>query len=106
VATTSLDLYTKLLRKAALVELRVRDAESSRTRALHALHTLSLDDHGPTTRPRRPTWPMLGDALSSLVEMAQWAGVDLEGVLRERALTMRDEIRASEIGKRVIPGDN
>ena len=94
----ALTLYTKLLRKAALVELRVRDAESSRTRALHALHTLSLDDHGAddstSSSDVADAW---GDALSSLVEMAQWAGVDLEGVLRERALTMRDEIRASEI---------
>jgi len=28
--------------------------------------------------------------------MAQWAGVDLEGVLRERARTLRDEIRHVE----------
>jgi uncharacterized protein YabN with tetrapyrrole methylase and pyrophosphatase domain len=97
----ALTLYTKLLRKAALVDLRVRDAESSRTRALHALHALSLDDHGAddstSSSDVADAW---GDALSSLVEMAQWAGVDLEGVLRERALTMRDEIRAAEIAEK------
>jgi tetrapyrrole methylase family protein/MazG family protein len=97
----SLTLYTKLLRKAALVDLRVRDAESSRTSAVHALSALSLDDHGAddstSSSDVADAW---GDALSSLVEMAQWAGVDLEGVLRERSLTMRDEIRAAEIAKK------
>jgi len=39
------------------------------------------------------TW---GDAIVALVEMAQWAGVDLEGVLRERARQLRDEIRIVE----------
>jgi NTP pyrophosphatase (non-canonical NTP hydrolase) len=37
-----------------------------------------------------------GDVITSLVEMAQWAGVDLEGVLRERARRLRDEIRNLE----------
>jgi hydrogenase maturation factor len=37
-----------------------------------------------------------GDVLSALVEMAKWSGVDLEGVLRERALALRDAIRAVE----------
>jgi uncharacterized protein YabN with tetrapyrrole methylase and pyrophosphatase domain len=93
----ALILYTKLLRKAALVDLRVRDAEASRTRALNALGALSLNDHGAddatSSSDVADAW---GDALSALVEMAQWAGVDLEGVLRERSLTMRDAIRAAE----------
>jgi len=38
----------------------------------------------------------VGDAIVALVEMAQWAGVDLEGVLRERARQLRDEIRIVE----------
>ena len=37
-----------------------------------------------------------GDALSSVVQAAHAAGVDLEGVLRERARALRDEIRARE----------
>jgi len=37
-----------------------------------------------------------GDAIVALVELAQWAGVDLEGVLRERARQLRDEIRNVE----------
>ncbi|HEY5092638.1 MAG TPA: MazG nucleotide pyrophosphohydrolase domain-containing protein [Acidimicrobiales bacterium] len=93
----ALILYTKLLRKAALVDLRARDAEASRTRALHALGALSLNDHevddATSSSDVADAW---GDALSALVEMAQWAGVDLEGVLRERSFEMRDAIRAAE----------
>ena len=36
-----------------------------------------------------PAW---ADALSALVDAAQWCGVDLEGVLRLRAIALRDEI--------------
>jgi tetrapyrrole methylase family protein / MazG family protein len=93
----ALILYTKLLRKAALVDLRARDAETSRTRVLQALSALSLNDRGvddaTSSSDVADAW---GDALTALVEMAQWAGVDLEGVLRERSLKMRDEIRAAE----------
>jgi tetrapyrrole methylase family protein/MazG family protein len=94
----ALTLYTKLLRKAALVDLRARDAEAARTQALQALTALSLGngevDDATSSSDVAAAW---GDALSALVEMAQWAGVDLEGVLRERSLRMRDEIRMSEI---------
>jgi uncharacterized protein YabN with tetrapyrrole methylase and pyrophosphatase domain len=93
----SLILYTKLLRKAALVDLGARDAQAARSRALRAVGELALDDHGAddatSSSDVDSAW---GDALSALVEMAQWAGVDLEGVLRERALSMRDTIRAAE----------
>jgi tetrapyrrole methylase family protein / MazG family protein len=92
----ALILYTKLLRKAALVNLR-RDAEQSRDVALNAVRSLSLDsasvEDARSSSDVDSTW---GDALSALVEMAQWAGVDLEGVLRERARTLRDEIRIAE----------
>ena len=93
----ALSLYTKLLRKAALVELRSSSGAEARERArvaLDALHvdaTAALDAH--STSDVDPAW---GDVLSGLVELAQWAGVDLEGVLRERAAALRDAIRASE----------
>jgi tetrapyrrole methylase family protein/MazG family protein len=94
----ALILYTKLLRKAALVDLRARDAEAARTQALRALSALSLDDgEVDDTVSSSNVDDAWGDALSAMVEMAQWAGVDLEGVLRERSLRMRDEIRAAEI---------
>jgi len=92
----ALILYTKLLRKATLVELR-RDAEASRTVALDALRDVALErdgvDDAQSSSDVDTHW---GDAIAALVEMAQWAGVDLEGVLRERARQLRDEIRKVE----------
>jgi tetrapyrrole methylase family protein / MazG family protein len=92
----ALILYTKLLRKATLVDLR-RDGEESRAAALHALRDLALErdgvDDAQSSSDVAINW---GDAIAALVEMAQWAGVDLEGVLRDRARTLRDEIRLAE----------
>jgi tetrapyrrole methylase family protein / MazG family protein len=92
----ALILYTKLLRKSVLVDLR-RDAEASRASALEALGSLALEQAGvdlaQSSSDVDATW---GDALVALVEMAQWAGVDLEGVLRDRARTLRDAIRDVE----------
>jgi tetrapyrrole methylase family protein / MazG family protein len=92
----ALILYTKLLRKAALVDRR-RDGETSREVALNAVRSLTLDassvEDAQSSSDVATTW---GDAIVALVEMAQWAGVDLEGVLRERARTLRDEIRSVE----------
>jgi tetrapyrrole methylase family protein/MazG family protein len=92
----ALILYTKLLRKAALVDLR-RDGEVSRDVAIGAVRTVMMDATGAedarSSSDVAATW---GDALVALVEMAQWAGVDLEGVLRERARSLRDEIRNVE----------
>jgi uncharacterized protein YabN with tetrapyrrole methylase and pyrophosphatase domain len=92
----ALVLYTKLLRKATLVELR-RDGEDSRTAALNALRDVRLErdgvDDAQSSSDVDTNW---GDAVVALVELAQWAGVDLEGVLRDRARTLRDEIRNAE----------
>ena len=92
----ALILYTKLLRKATLVDLR-RDAEASRAAALTAMRAVMLErdgvDDAQSTSDADAHW---GDALAALVEMAQWAGVDLEGVLRDRARRLRDEIRNVE----------
>ena len=92
----ALILYTKLLRKASLVDLR-RDAEHSREVALEAVRTVSLRhesvDDAESSSNVDASW---GDAVGALVEMAQWAGVDLEGVLRTRAFELRDAIRDVE----------
>jgi tetrapyrrole methylase family protein/MazG family protein len=92
----ALILYTKLLRKAALVDLR-RDGATSRDVALNAVRDLKVEDTGvddaQSSSDVATTW---GDAITALVEMAQWAGVDLEGVLRDRARSLRDEIRNVE----------
>jgi MazG family protein len=93
----SLTLYTKLLRKAALVDVELDSGEVARERALAALAALSLDDESVgdavSSSNVSSAW---GDALSALATAARFAGVDLEGVLRERAATLRDEIREVE----------
>jgi len=93
----SLTLYTKLLRKAVLVDVGLDSGEAARARALAAIAALTIDDEsvgdGVSTSNVSSAW---GDALSALVMTARFAGVDLEGVLRERAATLRDEIRAAE----------
>jgi tetrapyrrole methylase family protein/MazG family protein len=92
----ALILYTKLLRKATLVDRR-RDAEDSRATALAAVQSLSLRHDGVDDAESSSDVDHLwGDAIAALVEMAQWAGVDLEGVLRDRARQLRDEIRSAE----------
>jgi MazG family protein len=97
----ALSLYAKLLRKAALVDqapLSGGDARDSAVRALGeiAFAGKSADD-AQSSSDVANQW---GDALVSLLGAAQWAGVDLEGVLRERARHLREEIRTIEEGSR------
>jgi tetrapyrrole methylase family protein/MazG family protein len=93
----SLTLYTKLLRKAALIDVKLDSGEVARERALEAIAALPLDGESVgdavSSSNVSSAW---GDALSALVTAARFAGVDLEGVLRERATTLRDEIRELE----------
>jgi tetrapyrrole methylase family protein/MazG family protein len=93
----ALVLYTKLLRKAALVDVASSDGRASLQRAIAALSSLSIEEQragdAESSSDVSARW---GDALSALVETAQWAGVDLEGVLRERALELRETIREAE----------
>jgi tetrapyrrole methylase family protein/MazG family protein len=93
----ALTLYTKLLRKAALVDLAQLNGEDAKVQALTALGALALSDQcasdAQSTSRVDDAW---GDALSALVNCALWSGVDLEGVLRERAQLLRDEIRDAE----------
>jgi tetrapyrrole methylase family protein/MazG family protein len=96
----ALTLYTKLLRKAALVDTMVESGDVSRQRALDAIASLELDrdavGDGTSSSNVSAAW---GDALSALVAAARFADVDLEGVLRERAMMLRDAIRDSEVTK-------
>jgi MazG family protein len=93
----ALTLYTKLLRKAALIDVGLDSGEAARERAVAALASLPLNDESvgdaASTSDVAAAW---GDALSALVTAARFAGVDLEGVLRERAAALRDEIREAE----------
>ena len=96
----SLTLYTKLLRKAALVESESETGESARQRALDALAALEFERESAgdadAASDISDAW---GDALSALVVAARYSGVDLESVLRERALLLRDAIRENEVTK-------
>jgi MazG family protein len=96
----ALTLYTKLLRKAALVNIMVEPGDVSRQRALDAIAALTFDldavGDGTSSSNVSAAW---GDALSALVAAARFAGVDLEGALRERAMMLRDAIRDSEVTK-------
>jgi tetrapyrrole methylase family protein/MazG family protein len=96
----SLTLYTKLLRKAASVDMSSESGESARRRASDALATLEFDRDGAgdadSTSDVSRAW---GDALSALVVAARYSGVDLESVLRARALLLRDAIRENEVTK-------
>ena len=93
----ALTLYSKLLRKAGLVGLTPSIGSDARTRAAQALAALTLpadavlDAASSSTAPRE--W---GDALTAILEAANWSGVDLEGLLRARAVELRDSIRSAE----------
>ena len=84
----ALTLYQKLLAKAALV-----DPELARTETAHV--PSDLDSIGRTD-PEEVALALWGDALSALVGAANEVGVDLEGVLRQRANDLRRRIWDAE----------
>jgi hypothetical protein len=89
-----------LLRKASSLNMSVESGDSARRRALAAIESLEFDHVGAgdadSTSYVSDAW---GDALSALVAAARYAGVDLESVLRARALSLRDVIRENEVTK-------
>ena len=93
----ALTLYTKLLRKAQLLDARVPSAELEKENARRSLGDLEVTgtaalDSDSTSNVARE-W---GDVLVALSRCAVLSGVDLEGVLRERAHELRDDIRRWE----------
>jgi hypothetical protein len=74
--------------------------DAARQRALDAIESLEFDRVGAgdadSTSDVADAW---GDALSALVTAARYSGVDLESVLRARALSLRDAIRENEVTK-------
>jgi hypothetical protein len=73
------------------------NGDEARDLALSALESLRFRDDGASdaqsTSHVDDAW---GDLMSAILNCAQWSGVDLEGVLRERAQMLRDEIRSAE----------
>ena len=92
----SLTLYSKLAHRAGALEAAPADRGEALARARRALEELEGGDGVSDARDVSTTPPQWGDALTSIVEAARLSGVDLEGVLRERAMRRRDEIRALE----------
>ena len=93
----ALTLYTKLLRKARLLDARNPGAAHEKASALRALEALEVSSSAVSDSDSAsnvaPEW---GDVLAALSRCAVLSGVDLEGVLRERARELRDDIRRGE----------
>jgi tetrapyrrole methylase family protein/MazG family protein len=93
----ALTLYSKLLRKAALVDLEPVAGADARDRALRAMASLEFRSYGASDAASASDVDVAwGDSLTALLDAARWSGVDLEAVLRDRASQLRDEIRRVE----------
>ncbi|MHB8333736.1 MAG: MazG nucleotide pyrophosphohydrolase domain-containing protein [Acidimicrobiales bacterium] len=92
----ALTLYTKLLRKATSVGV-ARDelgpGVDAAARALAALDAAPAVSDASSTSDVDPAW---GDAIEALARAAYGAGVDLEGVLRDRVHRVAERVRATE----------
>ncbi|MHB1208142.1 MAG: MazG nucleotide pyrophosphohydrolase domain-containing protein [Acidimicrobiales bacterium] len=93
----SLSLYAKLLAKAHQVDWPASSNGEARTRARAALDRLDHQhENDGVESPSSDDIMAWGDVLTSLIDAARSSGVDLEGIVRERARQLRDEIRARE----------
>lgn len=92
----SLMLYSKLLRGAASLGLAPADPVAQRDAALEAVASLAVDPVETNDGVAPDAGPAWGDALVALCVLARHAGVDLEGVLRERARHLRDDVVTAE----------
>ncbi len=92
----ALTLYTKLLRKATSVGVEHDELAASIAAAATAFAgvpaTPAVSD-ASSTSDVDTAW---GDAIETLARAAYGAGVDLEGVLRDRARRVADGVRARE----------
>lgn len=95
----ALTLYTKLLRKAALVGPAPPRGPDALAAARAALAALAVGEvPAPDAASSADVPAQWGDLMVALVAAARVAGVDLEGVVRERATALRERIRAVESG--------
>ncbi len=92
----ALTLYTKLLRKATSVGV-ARDVlgpgVDAAARALAAIDAAPAVSDASSSSDVDPAW---GDAIEALARAAYGAGVDLEGVLRDRVHRVAERVRATE----------
>ena len=93
----ALVLYAKLRRKATSIGIEFDEGELLRGRLLMVLSSMQISGQMVTDATiesdRDAQW---GDLIAVLSDLARWNGVDLEGVLRQRALLLRDEILSLE----------
>jgi len=87
----ALALYAKLLAKGELVGRAVKDPHDARDAAIAALSHLHFDATSSDDAAS-----VVQDVLVALLEVAWFVGVDLEGVLRARAIALRETIRELE----------
>ncbi|MDE3064230.1 MAG: hypothetical protein KGJ36_00975 [Acidobacteriota bacterium] len=93
----ALSLFAKLARKADALNLAPGDPRASLALARNALALLELDAApAPDALSVADTAAAWGDAISAIVDAARRSGVDLEGVLRDRAVRLAEAIRAAE----------
>lgn len=92
----ALTLYTKLLRKATSIGVERDELAGSiaaAARALAAVPATPAASDATSTSDVDPAW---GDAIEALTRGAYGAGVDLEGVLRDRAHRVANRVRERE----------
>lgn len=93
----ALSLYAKLLSKSRQLDWPAVSLDESRERVRAALTRLVSVGEGSTEDASEEDTMAWGDAMTAMIELAQLSDVDLEALVRGRALELRSEIRALEL---------
>ena len=99
----ALSLYAKMRRKALSVGVPLRDEGDLRERIAALVTALDIPSAPVSDAMVDEAPPAWGDILAGLEDLARVAGIDLEAVVRERALRLREEIRAYELAQSPAP---
>ncbi len=91
----ALSLHAKVLKKARAYDVTLPASEHV-TRLMAAVSNLSRDDHDDSELETSKVRSALRDAIVALSSYAASLGVDLESILREHVLALRDQIRGIE----------
>ena len=92
----ALTLYTKVLRKATSVGVARPELAGSISAAAHALAVVEVSPATSDASSTSAVDPAWGDAIEALARAAYAAGVDLEGVLRDRVRSVAQLVRERE----------